>query len=88
MKKVLLILDMPENCDMCELGFDNEYSDEYECFMEPTKHLESPWAMKPDWCPLHQLPDRKEYDKNIPAMKAHSEDWRNGFNACIEELET
>ena len=50
--KGIIVVDVPECCDMCKMGFNNECSDEFECFMEPTKRLKNPESEKPDWCPI------------------------------------
>ena len=57
MSKGIIIVDMPESCDMCKMGFQNEYYDRFECFLEPDKKLKNPEECKPDWCPIQ--PKRK-----------------------------
>lgn len=60
--KGIIVVDIPECCDMCKMGFNNECSDEFECFMEPTKRLKNPESEKPDWCPIKPIPQRKDYE--------------------------
>ena len=57
MSKGIIIVDMPESCDMCKMGFQNEYYDRFECFFVFVKKLKNPEECKPDWCPIQ--PKRK-----------------------------
>lgn len=83
MSKSILIIDTPECCDMCKLGFNDEYCDEFECFLEPTRRLANPEGEKPDWCPLNEVPH--EVDENETYTDA--EYYRaQGYNACIDEI--
>ncbi len=79
MEKSILVIDEMNCCDMCKLGFENECSGEFECFMEPTKHIENPEGEKPDWCPLRKLPDR------LPTTQGY--DYPDGWNDCLDKLE-
>ena len=55
MNKGIIVMDIPKCCDMCKMGFNNECSDRFECFMEPTKILENPESERPDWCPIKPM---------------------------------
>lgn len=83
MKKKILLIDDAECCDKCKLGFNNEYSDKFECFMEPKKHIENPKGEKPDWCPLHPLPKK---DSGLK-LREYTIGYADGWNACIDALE-
>lgn len=37
---------------------------------------------KPDWCPLRELPEKKEYD----GLMEYDDIYADGYNACIDEL--
>lgn len=82
--KGIIVVDIPECCDMCKMGFNNECYDEFECFMEPTKRLKNPESEKPDWCPIKPIPKRKtgrslpEYDTDIY--------YEIGWNSCIDAI--
>ena len=78
MKKAVLVLDMPEGCRNCK------WCENILRFCGISEEFVEDVTIRPDWCPLRELPDRKEYD--IPSIKAHSEDWRNGFNACLDAI--
>lgn len=89
MAKAVLIIDMPESCDMCDFVDD----------MQPPRYGEKTLycgvpgigddvtdyiACRPDFCPLRELPEHKrtigtesEYDKIL--MNA-------GWNACLDAL--
>ncbi len=83
MSKSILIIDTPECCDMCKMGFHNEYSDGFECFWESTKHLVNPKGKRPDWCPLKEMPLKKLWNKYHNDYEKGSTD---GFNDCIDEI--
>lgn len=53
--KGVIVVDVPDRCDMCKMGFTNECSDKFECFLEPTNTLHNPERERPDWCPLQPL---------------------------------
>ena len=71
MAKAVLIIDMPEQvCQKCTLCYETENDDEYLC------------GKKPDWCPLRELPEKKER-----RIGEHGERmFRAGFNACLNEI--
>lgn len=89
MPKAVLVIEMPERCDKCLLLLKipqkdglalclarqaNNGQEEYN-----PKHEES-W--RPNWCPLRELPERKE-----PEIGGHGEKmFRAGFNACLDEI--
>ena len=77
--KGIIVVDVPECCDMCKMGFNNECSDEFECFMEPTKRLKNPESEKPDWCPI-KIP------KKIPGEIRYQNEYEKGWNSCIDEI--
>ena len=37
----------------------------------------------PDWCPLREVPQKKDYDYCDRSIWTHE---RIGFNACIDEI--
>lgn len=79
MSKAMLITDMPETCyewqfldeaDNC-LAMDVYYTD-VEVVIE-----------KPTWCPLKEVPHKKE----VPdSLYLHSEYFDLGYNACLDEI--
>ena len=78
MKKSILIVDTPDNCEKCKFCA-NEYVD--FCILE---NAEVDDASKiPDWCPLRPLPEKMTgvapTDHWINSIKA-------GWNGCIDEI--
>lgn len=99
MSKAVLILDMPSSCRKCDLrviGIDNFCTgadcrkiDQMEIINED---------IKPDWCPLRELPEKKEdgealkiaiendcYDGSMED-KAYLNGYDRGYNDCIDKL--
>ena len=86
MAKAVLIMDMSEQvCQKCTLCYETENDDEYLC-CATGKLL--PDGAKPDWCPLRELPEKKE---TLTTLECHSngrwtEGMKAGFNACLDEI--
>lgn len=86
MSKAALVMDMPEQlCQKCTLLYETENGDEYMCCA--TGKL-VPDGEKPNWCPLRELPEKREINHN----KNHyiSNFWTDaksvGWNACLDEI--
>lgn len=84
MPKAILVIDMPESCDMCDFedinGVDAEcmYCNVPGCGKDVTDYI----ACRPDFCPLRELPEKKE-----TGIGEHGEKmFRVGFNACLDEI--
>lgn len=77
--KAILVIDMPDSCDKCELGY---YSDgrillcEYE---DKVGNKES----KPDWCPLKELPEKHN---SIRTWDEYYNGYDIGWNDCIDNI--
>lgn len=86
MAKAVLVMDMPEQvCQKCTLCYETENDDEYLC-CATGKLL--PDGEKTDWCPLRELPEKKE---TLTTLECHSngrwtEGMKAGFNACLDEI--
>lgn len=85
MSKAVLVMDMPEDCTMCK--FWNSKDD--ECYATGVEELSlNSEEAKPDWCPLRELPEKREINHN----KNHyiSNFWTDaksvGWNACLDEI--
>lgn len=82
MAKAVLVMDMPDDCPLCKF-FDLDG----QCH---AVDAENPWStdpdkVKPNWCPLRDLPEK------IPELKSGYEDIstsirRVGWNACLDEI--
>lgn len=90
MAKAVLVIDMPEQvCQKCALCYETENDDEYLC-CATGKLL--PDGEKPDWCPLRELPKKKEEFELLECEGSMEKVWEfpslknKGFNACLDEI--
>ena len=86
MSKGIILVDIPEKCCNCRMGFVNEYYDQFECYFKPGAEIK-PDEEKPDWCPIKEIPARLEelkfpYSINDYQRKGFSRGW----NKCIDEI--
>lgn len=92
MSKAVLVMNMPESCDMCDFADDTQPPR----YGERTLYCNAPGigddvtdyiACRPDWCPLRELPERKE---ELPVEKYEfgglGKEFTSGFNACLDEI--
>lgn len=93
MPKAVLIMDMPESCDMCDFADDTQPPR----YGERTLYCNAPGigddvtdyiACRPDWCPLRELPEKKEinHNKNHYISNFWADAKRIGWNACLNEI--
>lgn len=84
--KAILVIDMPESC------FDCPCESEYLCGAA-RKELFYEADRKPEWCPLKEMPQKYDGDKQAymngePWYRwYHLTEYEHGWNACIEEIE-
>lgn len=90
MAKAILVMDMPESCDMCDF-VDDEQPPRYG---EKTLYCGVPGigedvtdyiGCRPDFCPLRELPEKipeskSEYEKVTTSVK------RIGWNNCLDTM--
>lgn len=92
MAKAVLVMDeMPECCADCYCGY----------FERDTKELnlvcgaageDANNVGKPDWCPLRELPEKKEEFELRKCKGSVKGAWKvplienKGFNACLDEI--
>lgn len=95
MAKAILVIDMPERCTKCPLLLTIPQKGGLAlCLARPTngqeeynpKHEKS-W--RPDWCPLRELPERKE---TLCTQKWYtngywSDEMKAGWNECLDAIE-
>ena len=93
MKAILVIDDMPNSCDKCEVRCDGYTAKEYS----------EKGIKRPSWCPLKPIPEKlrieasriedvmsSEFDIDKLTLKIQLDTdklFALGWNACIEELE-
>lgn len=88
MAKAILVMDMPESCDMCDFVDD----------MQPPRYGEKTLycgipgmgedvtdyiACRPEFCPLRELPE-KEHNNN--GYDEYSDGYDAGWNACLNKI--
>ena len=90
MAKAVLVMDMPEQvCQKCTLCYETANDGEYLC-CAAGKLL--PDGEKPDWCPLRELPERKEEFELRECKGSLKGTWKvplienKGFNSCLDEI--
>lgn len=80
MAKAVLVMDMPDDCTMCKFW----NTDDDECYATGSEELSlgDCEKTKPDWCPLRELPEKKER-----GVGEHGERmFRAGFDACLDKI--
>ena len=95
MSKAILIIDMPRSCGRCEFCLEitenhhvcQQVSDDNERCKRLDYDVEFYQYEKPEWCPLRELPEKKErlvvtddYDGG------YSHGFTHGYNACLDEI--
>lgn len=86
MAKAILVMDMPYDCTMCKFW----NTDDDECYATGSEELSLGdfEKTKPDWCPLRELPEKKD---TLTTLECHSngkwtEGMKAGYNACLDEI--
>lgn len=87
MSKSILVFDTPESCIDCPCCFaDNTMiwcGKQHEVLCEPMTHPEWIEKFKPDWCPLRDLPEKKDMEPGKTIIRAAQYE---GWNMCIDEI--
>lgn len=83
MSKAVLVIDMPESCDMCSFYEDDDYCGVPGCGEEIGDYI----ACRPDWCPLVPIPEKvTEPIDSEDVGKDYSEGTMDGWNAAIDAI--
>lgn len=81
MAKAILVMNMPESCADCPCSFFERDNPILNLICGVTQE-DAYNVGKPDWCPLRELPEKKER-----RIGEHGERmFRAGFNACLNEI--
>ena len=81
MAKSILIMDMPESCDMCD--FTEMANGKLYCGIPGCGKLADDYiACRAEWCPLKPIPEKRD----MRFLDDASEYYRQGWNACIDEI--
>lgn len=89
MDKAVLIMDMPESCFGCNFMYCDEESDTETCqAMETARDIDL-IEDRPDWCPLRELPEKKDTHTTLECHTNGSwtEGMKAGWNACLDAIE-
>ena len=86
-KAILIMDDMPECCADCYCGYFERDIKELNLVCGATGE-DANNVGKPDWCPLRELPEKKE------TIVYENDDWitvgektkNNGWNDCLDEI--
>lgn len=82
MSKAVLKSDMPKSCDMC--NFADMVNGKMYCGVPGCGELAEDYIMcRPDWCPLRELPEKREVSKY---MNEKEKGYCEGWNACIDAM--
>lgn len=78
MAKAVLVMDMPECCNDC-YAMNMSLSGRFCRAAEESLPVK---AERPDWCPLRELPEKKELYLSINNQKGYCDGW----NACLDKI--
>lgn len=82
MKKAVIVIDMPEDCEDCSQEYDGRCYHEHPCGREIKEGCK-----KPDWCPLRPLPERFYGDYGrYPQPDGIPPSYKVGWNACLDAI--
>ena len=83
MTKGIIVVDVPESCEMCEFMAYNEFDDRF-CIVSTYAYIDDIIEDdKPHWCPIQPLPEKINYKNRYEMAK---ELIAEGWNACINEI--
>lgn len=87
MAKAILLMDMPECCADCYCGYFERDTKKLNLVCGATGE-DANNVGKPDWCPLRELPEKKE---TFTTIECHSngkwtEGMKAGYNACLDKI--
>lgn len=77
MSKSVLVIETPEKCDLCM------YIGTFHSFCKINCRDIKDTSVKPDWCPLMDLPEKNNGD--YPANTSDA-GFVEGWNQCIDEI--
>ena len=85
--KSILVIDTPKRCDDCPLLFEGHCG---RTLMElELDYNETYDYIRPSWCPLRNLPERKFSLVVVDSDGARFEEpteFEQGYNSCIDEI--
>ena len=78
MSKAVLVMDMPRCCDECSVICEQYYS--------AVKNESFNNNMKPNNCPLREVPQKKDETKSDWFYEQMVSAYAQGYNKCIDEI--
>lgn len=87
MVKGIVVVNIPESCENCVFSGTRAepLSDHYFCRILTMGT--TPKGIKPDWCPIKEIPVRLEELKFPHSMSDYQrKGFSKGFNACLNEI--
>lgn len=87
MSKEVLVMDMPESCMGCNFMYCDEENNTESCqAREKARIVDLEKEDKPDWCPMHPMPEKKEKVVKGHRMGIVSCAFADGWNDCIDVI--
>ena len=86
-KAVLIMDDMPECCADCHCGYFERGTKELNLVCGATGE-DANNAGKPDWCPLRELPEKKEtvHPQECYENSYYTDEMKAGWNTCLDRI--
>ena len=81
MSKSVLVIDTPKYCALCVLR-----SGVLHPFCRVNNRDITDLSIRPDWCPLKPLPEKKEYIVPISNVESQKDIIAVGWNTCLREI--
>ena len=89
MAKAVLVMNMPECCADCYCGYFERDTKELNLVCGATGE-DANNVGKPDWCPLRELPEKNPSNPELAPGVYYTEKgyevYKNGWNACLDEI--
>lgn len=89
MAKAILVMDMPESCFGCNFLYCDGDTNLGSCqAREKARPVDSETYKKPDWCPLRELPEKKEtvHPQECYENSYCTDEMKAGWNACLDRI--
>lgn len=94
MSKAILVMDMPSSCEECEFCIEVSWKRHFcklkeneGVYKEIDDYVVDRRFGKPYWCPLREVPQKKESDiEKYSYEEMKKWHYSNGYNACIDEI--
>lgn len=89
MSKAILVMDMPKTCYKCRLSNRLNPEELILCDGKIVSDTSTIFNLRPDWCPLRELSERKKPSKFTvsPLIEEQYSEFDRGYNACLDYLD-